>query len=57
MTIVNAIFAKYCSYIKFIKKELHLNSFETHNKTVKWWRIERTYGNITVAPELDDKTD
>ena len=50
-------FCKYCGYIKFIKEELHSNSFETHNKTVNWWRIEHTYGNITVTPELDDKTD
>ena len=50
-------FCKYCGYIKFIKEELQLNGFETHNKTVNWWRIEHTYGNITVTPELDDKTD
>ena len=50
-------FCKYCGYIKFIKEELHLNSFETHNKSVNWWRIEHTCGNITVTPELDDKSD
>ena len=50
-------FCKYCGYIKFIKEELQLNGFETHNKTVNCWRIEHTYGNITVRPETDDKTD
>ena len=50
-------FCKYCKYIKFIKKELQLNGFETRNKTVKCWRIEHTYGNITVRPEIDDETD
>ena len=50
-------FCKYCNYIKFIKEELLLNGFETNNNTVKWWRIEHTYGNITVRPEIDDETD
>ena len=50
-------FCKYCGYIKFIKEELQLNGFETHNKTVNCWRIEHTYGNITVRPETDDETD
>ena len=50
-------FCKYCNYIKFIKEELLLNGFETHNETAKWWRIEHTYGNITVRPEIDDETD
>ena len=50
-------FCKYCKYIKFIKEEFLLNGFETHNKTVKCWRIDHTYGNITVRPEIDDETD
>ena len=50
-------FCKYCNNIKCIKEELLLNGFERHNKTVKWWRIEHTYGNITVTPEIDDETD
>ena len=50
-------FCPSCKYIIHIKKELLLNGFETHNKTVKCWRIEHTYGNITVRPEIDDETD
>ena len=40
-------FCKYRGYIKFIKEELLLNGFETHNKSVNCWRIEHTYGNKT----------
>ena len=54
MTIANAIFA-HLKYIKEIKEELLLNGFETHNKTVKCWRIDHTYGNITVRPEIMTK--
>ena len=50
-------FCPSCKYIIHIKKELLLNGFETHNKTVKCWRIEHTCGNITVRPEIDDETD
>ena len=50
-------FCKYCEYIKFIKEELLLNGFETHNITVKCWRVDHTYGNITVRPEIDGETD
>ena len=50
-------FCTSCKYIKEIKEELLLNGFETHNKTAKCWRIDHTYGNITVRPEIDDETD
>ena len=51
-------FCNYCKYIKFILSLLSLlNGFETHNKTVKCWRIEHTYENIAVRPEIDDETD
>ena len=41
-------FCNYWKYIKFIKEELLLNGFETHNKTVKCWRIDHAYGNIDL---------
>ena len=50
-------FCTSCKYIKEIKEELLLNDFETHNKTVKCWRIDHTYGNIAVRPEINDETD
>ena len=59
MKIVYVNFVQIVSMLSILKFELFKKGYQTFNKHVEWWRINHSWGNVTVEPiiDVDSKTD